>query len=57
VGGDMWAGVDAPRQRGKVGRIANSPNSAPTGRRTGSTVRRTDVSPHHQHFPALYYYY
>jgi len=57
VGGDMWAGVDAPRHRGKVGRIANSPNSAPTGRRTGSAVRHTDVSPHHPHFPALYYYY
>jgi len=53
----MWAGVDAPRRRGKRGRIANSPNTAPTARWTGSTVRRANVSPNHPHFPVYYYYY
>jgi hypothetical protein len=53
----MWAGVDASQRRGKRARIANTPNTAPTGRRTGITVRHTDVSPNHQHFPVLYYYY
>jgi len=53
----MWAGVDVPRRRGKRGPIANSPNTAPTAWWTGSTVRHPDVSPNHQHFPVLYYYY
>jgi len=57
VGRDMWAGVDAPRRRGKMGRIANTPNTAPTARWMDRTVRHVDVSSNHQHFPALYYYY
>jgi len=57
VGGDMWAGVDARRRRGKRGRIANTPNSTPTGRRTGGTLHTVCVSPKHQHFPVPYYYY
>ena len=53
----MWAGVDAPRHGGKMGRIANTPNTTPTERWTDSTVHHVDVSSNHQHFPVLYYYY
>jgi len=53
----MWAGVDAPRRRGKKGGIANTPNSTPTARRVGDTLHQACVSPDHQHFPAHYYYY
>jgi len=57
VRGDMWAGVDAPRGRGKRGGVAHTPNTAPTARWTGSALRHADVSPKRQHFPAAYYYY
>ena len=53
----MWAGVDAPRHGGKMGRIANTPNTTPTARWPDSAVRHVDVSSNHQHFPVLYYYY
>jgi len=53
----MWAGVDARRRRGKPEQIANIPNTAPTARWTVTAPRHAGVSPNHQHFPVLYYYY